>query len=230
MKKPALTALVAFFLQPYLFAQETADAFLQRVSEAYAKILDYQAEVVIAKGGRSERGTLKYKAPDSLRIDYSSPADQKLVVNSNMLELYIPRYRMIMQQRLRGGRSSEAAGAVLGAGGIGLKILRDNYSVSYVSGPSPMPLQSGSNEMVVKLNFKWRVNTEGFRTLEVAVNPQTLLIRQIVGSTSLFETVRFDFVNVRTNIGIPNSDFVLELENTSGVNTYSDFLFPIEEK
>lgn len=205
--------------------QETADAFLKRVSNNYAKIVDYRARIIMAKQGVVQTGTLYYVAPDRLKIEYTSPAKQILLITSDLLQLYLPQYEVIMEQKLT-TKDIEGMGGI--GVGRGLEIMQKNYSVSYVNSARPQPLSGGSSEMVVKLQLKWRVNNEGFRTLEMSIDPKTLLIRRVVGVTSMFETLQFDFLNIRLNSNIPKTLFVMELDDTSRVNRYPDFIYGTE--
>ncbi len=205
--------------------QETADAFLKRVSNNYAKIKDYRARIIMTKQGVTQVGTLYYVAPDRLKIEYTNPAKQILLITSDLLQLYLPQYEVIMEQKLT-TKDIEGMGGI--GVGRGLEIMQKNYSVSYLNNARPQPLSANSSEMVVKLQLKWRVNNEGFRTLEISVNPQTLLIRRVVGITSLFETLQFDFINIRLNSNIPKTLFTMELDDTSRVNRYPDFIYGTE--
>lgn len=205
--------------------QEAADAFLRRVSSQYANIKDYRARVVMTKQGVTQVGTLYYVTPDRLKIEYTNPPRQILLITADLLQLYLPQYEVIMEQRLTSKSTEGMAG--IGAG-RGLEILQKNYSVSYLNTSQPQPLVPGSEEMVIKLQFRWRVNNEGFRSLEVSVDPRRLLIRRVIGVTSLFETLQFDFTNIRLNSNIPKTIFVMELDDTSRVNRYPDFIYGTE--
>ncbi|NIZ19625.1 LolA family protein [Entomospira culicis] len=212
--------LLTLFLAGSLGAQESADAFFQRVSDRYAKIEDYDAAVRIQRGERIEFGRLRYKSPNLLRLDYTAPSGQILVVSENKVELYLPRSGVVMEQVLPAQSDAE----VMGLSGNGLRLLRENYFISFSNNGQPEPLESGSAERVVKLSLKWRVNAEGFRSLEISVNPETLLIRRITGITSLFENIRYDFTNITINRGMNSSIFVFTPEEGQSVVRYPNFL------
>jgi outer membrane lipoprotein-sorting protein len=223
-----ITVICLFIaIQGGLSAQETSDAFLQRVSERYAKIQDYQARIRIQRGDRVDSGRLVYKAPGLIRLDYDSPKGQVLIVNEDKVEFYLPAFQAIMEQRL--SRSAAQSMSAIGAGGgNGLKILRDNYSVSYLVGPAPVALGGGSNEMVIKLRFQWRSNAEGFRTLDLSINPNSLMIRRMEGVTGLFENVQFDYTDITLDRGVPTSVFVFVPEEGLQINKYPNFLGLVE--
>ncbi|NIZ46402.1 outer-membrane lipoprotein carrier protein LolA [Entomospira nematocerorum] len=221
-KKIIIFILVLCNIEGILGAQESADAFLQRVSDRYAKIEDYQSQIRIQRGEKGESGILKYKSPNLLRLDYTVPAKQVLVVSGNKVELFLPAYGIVMEQILPA--SDVETLTTIGLSGNGLKLFRENYFVSYTNDGKVEALESGSNERVIKLSLKWRVNAEGFRTLEIAVNPETLLIRRITGVTSLFENIRYDFMNVNLNKGINNNIFVYTPEEGQQTIRYPNFL------
>ena len=208
--------------------QEPADAFLKRVSESYAAIKDYRARIVMTKQGITQVGTLYYVTPDRLKIEYTNPARQVLLIAGNLLQLYLPQYEVVMEQRLgKGGKTVEEMGGI--GAGRGLEILQKNYSVSYINNGKTEPLVPGSAEMVIKLQFRWRVHSEGFRSLEIAINPNNLLIRRVTGITSLFESIQFNFTNIRLNSNIPQTIFTLEFSDDSRINRYPNFIYGTEE-
>jgi hypothetical protein len=79
-------------------------------------------------------GVLFYKKPNLLRINFTKPADQVLVVDGEKLVLYIPELRVIMEQRLK-KRSS--AGVASLASAQGLNLLKKRYSISYLTNRVP---------------------------------------------------------------------------------------------
>ena len=105
----------------------------------------------------------------------------------------------------------------------GLSLLRRNYTPSYVTGPEPVPLDSNSNERVVKLRLVRRSISEGFREIIVSVSPDTKLIRRLEGRTIADGTVQFDFNNVKINQGIPELRFIYD--SPPSANIYNNFLF-----
>jgi outer membrane lipoprotein-sorting protein len=105
----------------------------------------------------------------------------------------------------------------------GLALLRRNYVPSFVTGPDPVLLDADSQEMVVKLRLTRRSSSEGFREIILSVNNDSKLIRRMEGRTITEGQVRFDFSNVRTNIGIPEQRFIYD--SPASANMYNNFLF-----
>jgi outer membrane lipoprotein-sorting protein len=206
-----------------VFAQEiiTAERYLETVSDRYGGIRDYEAGVAIRSGNSEMFGNISYLSPVFLRIDFTRPADQVIVFNGDLLTVYLPEYRAVLNQNITQSRRP-AAGASM-ATAQGLVLLRRNYVPSFVTGPDPVPLDSSSPEQVVKLRLARRNISEGFRELILSINPATRLIRRIEGRTIAGGQVQFDFTNIRTNLGIPELRFIYD--SPASAYVYNNFLF-----
>jgi len=167
-------------------------------------------------------GTVSHLAPSFLRIDFSRPADQVIVFNGELLTIYLPEYRAVLNQTINQNRRNPAGGASL-ASAQGLTLLRRNYVPSFVTGPAPVPLDTNSKENVVKLRLTRRSVSEGFREIILSINPDTKLIRRIEGRTIADSEVRFDFFDIRINQGIPEIRFIYD--SPASANLYNNFLF-----
>ena len=228
VKKLYIFICLIIFPALFSFAQEqqrivTASEFLNFVSVQYGSIEDYEANVTITKGKEKMSGILYYKTPSLLRINFDTPKEQVLVVDKEKLVIYIPKYRVIMQQKLK-----KKGGSVSGAGMAsreGLKILKQNYTVAYLESPDFVPLDDGSEEMVKKLKFIWRTADEGFRQLVMSVG-QDNLIRRLLCVTADYTEMQFDFTDIKTNEGIPDTRF--EYDSPASANVFENFLFDAE--
>jgi len=225
-RKVLSTILFFFGINFLVFSQEivTADKYLERVSERYGNVRDYEAQVNIRSGSSEMIGNLSFLDPFFLRINFTKPAEQVLVFNGQLLTVYLPDLRAVLSQPVAQGRrtSSGAAGASM-ASAQGLQLLRRGYVPSFVSGPEPVSLDERDREAVVKLRLTRRLASEGYREIILSVNPETLLIRRIEGRTIADVLVRFDFLNVKTNVGIPELRF--EYDSPASANIYNNFLF-----
>ena len=215
----ALPVLLFGLIFP-VFSQEiiTADRYLESVSERYGGIRDYEAQAIIRSGTTDMTGNLSYLSPSFLRIDFTRPANQVLVFNGELLTVYLPDLRAVLNQAVTPTRYGASI-----ATAQGLRLLRQGYIPAFVTGPAPVPLEDRSQEMVVKLRLTRRLASEGFRELILSINPETLLIRRIEGTTLAGALVRFDFLNIRTNLGIPELRFVYD--SPASANMYNNFLF-----
>ena len=197
----------------------TATAFFDQVSDRYGGIEDYSAQITITSEESVSTGDLLYRKPNFIRIDFERPEDQILVSDGSRLQVYIPRYNVVLSQQLR-AHNDETLAAI--AGERGLALLRRNYSIAYLDSPGMVPLEDQSSEMVTKLLLNWRNTGEGYRQLTVSIG-EDMLIRRIIGVTMDYREVQFDFRNVEINPGIPASRF--EYRGPASANTFYDFLF-----
>jgi len=217
----ALPAALVLLAAWPLAAQEivTAERYLERVSEVYAGFRDYEASIAIRSGQAEMYGMVSHLEPDFLRLDFSTPAEQVIVFNGGTLTVYLPEYRAILTQDVTG---SGMRGASL-ATGTGLSLLRRNYGAAFITGPAPVPLDEGSREKVVMLRLTRRYGSEEFKEIILSVDPATLLIRRMEGTTAGGAAVRFDFSNVKTNQGMPEQRFLYD--SPASANVYHNFLF-----
>src|SRR5512137_678661 len=219
------TLLLLLLCARGLPAQEilTAESFFDEVSARYGKLQDYSARVTITKGQEVMKGKLSYKTPNMLRIDFTDPAEQVLVTDGEELTVYIPRYEVILLQKLK--RRSQAALASM-ASAQGLTLLKKSYAVAYLSGQDYVPLEEGSREMVKKLRLASRSTSEGFRQVVLAVG-RNGMIRRITGVTLNYEEFVMDLTDVVVNQNIPDTRF--NYDAPAYANVYQNFLFDAEE-
>ena len=225
VKRGLLALLFWGFAVFPVFSQEiiTADKYLELVSEHYGNIRDYEAQVVIRSGSTDMIGNLSFLNPFFLRIDFTKPSEQVLVFNGEILTIYIPDLRAVLNQSVTPARrSSTPAGGASLASAQGLQLLRRGYVPSFVSGPEPVPLDERGRDLAVKLRLTRRLSSEGFREIILSIDPATRLIRRIEGRTIADALVRFDFNNIRTNLGIPEQRFVYD--SPASANIYNNFL------
>jgi outer membrane lipoprotein-sorting protein len=215
---------ILIFSFSFLNSQEiiTAGRYLEMVSETYGAIRDYEANIVIRSGGNDMAGSLSHLAPSFLRIDFTRPTGQVIVFNGQLLTIYLPEYRAVLNQSVSQTRRPGVTGPSF-ASAQGLTLLRRNYVPSFVTGPNPEPLDSNSPERVVRLRLTRSSVSEGFREIILSVDPDTKLIRRIEGRTIADGEVRFDFTNVKVNLGIPEQRFIYD--SPASANMYNNFLF-----
>jgi outer membrane lipoprotein-sorting protein len=225
MKKLYTIGCVLFFVLNFnAFGQEiiTAERYLETVSERYGQMRDYEAHIVIRSGNSEMIGNVSHLAPSFLRIDFTRPAEQVILFNGETLTVYLPEFRAILSQTVHQSRRSAASGASM-ASAQGLILLRRGYVPSFVTGPAPVPLDANSRERVVKLRLTRRSAAEGFREIILSIDAETRLIRRMEGRTIADSEIRFDFTNIRSNLGIPEQRFVYD--SPPSASLYNNFLF-----
>ena len=216
-----------FFLMIFGFAflsgQEivTAQGYLEMVSNNYAGIRDYEANIVLRSGNTDMIGTVSHLSPSYMRMDFTRPANQVFVFDGQVLTMYLPEFSAILRQSINSTRGVGGAGL---ASSQGLSLLRNNYVPSFLNSPNPEPLDNNNpSVLVMKLRLIRRFTSEGFREIILSIEPQTRLIRRIEGRTIADGEVRFDFTNIRVNVGIPEARFIYDAP--ASANVYNNFLF-----
>ncbi len=210
-----------------LSAQETAKRYFESVSERYAEITDYTANLTITRRDSSGGDTVQiaavmFKTPNLLRLDFEEPAEMVMVVGPDLLQVWVNEHKVTFSQALRRDVQEEVPNLNTPQG---LALMSRYYTVAYVDSPDPVPLDAGSSEMVVRLKLDWKSNNEGYRQLLLALDNDKL-IRRIIGITTNNQTVVFDFTDMELNTGIPDARF--DYESPPEGNTIENFLFDPE--
>ncbi|MBN1522944.1 MAG: outer membrane lipoprotein carrier protein LolA [Spirochaetales bacterium] len=218
-----ITIMCCMFLPIILFAQEgmqNAQDIFNRVSDKYAKITDLQCNIRISKGDTVQAGRLFYTNKNYMKIEFSSPSGQIILIDREKLQIYLPSHRTILEQKFRDSKES-----LLTSGGLAL--FDSNYHIGFaVAGLTP--LQSGSSEQVYKLRLEPNTSvTEGYKEIILSINPSTELIRRIEAITLKNEKITIDYDGITLNVGIPYTRFQMDPPNLT--NVYPDFLSGSEE-
>ena len=204
----------------------TATVYFDTVSENYAAVEDYQADIEIRREDTEMKGVLFYKSPDMIRINFSEPEDQVLALDGELLSVYIPKLQVIMEQKVEKDGSAVGSGASI-ASREGLKLLKQNYSIAYLKSPEPVNLDEDDNESekVVKLKLIWRSTDESFRQIDLSIG-ENGLIRRMIGYDEEYNEMQFDFMNIIVNQNIPDARF--KFDGPASANVYENFLFEPE--
>jgi outer membrane lipoprotein-sorting protein len=204
----------------------TAYAYFDQISENYAAVEDYQADIEIDRESLDMKGILFYKTPDKIRINFSEPEEQVLALDGEILSVYIPKYRVIMEQKIE--KDNQISGGASIASKEGLKLLKRNYSIAYLQSPEPINLDEDNpdSEKVVKLKLIWKSTDESFRQIDLSIGDNGL-IRRMIGYDEEYNEIRFDFRNIIVNQNIPDARF--KFDGPASANVYDNFLFDPEE-
>lgn len=215
-KKIAFFVLTFAFFICAAFSQGivTANEYFAQVSEKYGTIKDYESSANIIIGKREMRGRITYLSPNMMRIDFSEPASQAIVFDGKKLVVYLPENAMLLTQ----DANSESL-----ATSEGLSLMRRYYSVSYETSQTPVPLEEGSDEEVVRLMLWRRTTSEAFRYIRLSINPNTKMIRRLEAVTPANVAYVFDFLSYEINQGLTEQRFKYDIP--SAANTYDNFMF-----
>jgi len=202
----------------------SAEKFLDAVSKQFGAITDMEADISFTQGSSSAwRGTLSYRTPLYLRIDFTNPKGQYIAIDAEQLVIYVPSLNVVMVQALK-RRSSGQLSEMVTAKGLGM--LSRNFSVAWATGPDPVPLDDGSPEMVYKLKLTPRVASTGFRSMVLSVT-RDRVFRRLEGVRADGERQPFDYLRVTLNQNLPDQRF--RIDTPPDANIIPDFLFDPEE-
>ena len=223
-KRACAVSLILLLAAFGAFSQEvvTAEAYFSAVAETYAEVDDYEAAFQFRHDDQVSSGSISYKHPNKLRLDFDEPEGQVLVSDGELLTVYYPSLDVIFEQEL--SDRGTGGGADL-ASREGLRALRQNYAIAYLVGPDPVPLEEDDDEPVTKLKLTSNNPSEGFRQLELSISASNLL-RRITGLTLNLQERVFDFTDIRINQAIPDARF--DYESPPDANVFTDFLFGAE--
>ncbi len=199
----------------------SAEKFFANLSASFGKVKDYEAGLTITQGKSVSRGKLSYKSPLYLFIRFDDPANQVICFDGEKLTVYLPAEQVVLQQRYKKKTPSQIEGL---ATSQGLGLLQRNYSIAYLSGPAPVPLEEGSREMVVKLKLVARGSTS---YSQMIISVKDSLVRRVEGTQTSGDKVVMDFANIRTNQGVPDSRFAYDAPPYA--NVIQDWLFDPEQ-
>jgi outer membrane lipoprotein-sorting protein len=222
----SIIAIVLVFAAGAAASQEilSAEKFLDAVSKQFGAITDMEADIGFTTGGNGAwRGTLSYRTPLFLRIDFSNPKGQFIAIDAEQLVIYVPSLNVVMVQSLK-RRSSGQLAEMITAKGLGM--ISRNFSVAWATGPDPVPLDEGSPEMVYKLKLTPRVASTGFRSMTLSVT-RDRVFRRLEGVRADGERQALDYLSVRINQNLPDQRF--RIDTPPDANIIPDFLFDPEE-
>ena len=228
LKRKAVLLTAALVLSPLTALAQagagvTADAFFGTISDAYGKVHDYEATLTITRGKDTQVGTISYKSPVFMNVKFDQPKDEVINFNGEDLIIYDPADAVVLKQTFKKKSPAQLEGLV-SAQGLGL--WQRNYTISYLAGPSPVALEDGSHEQVVKLKLQSKGGTL-YSQMIVSVSRDQLLVRRVEGTMGNGDKVIMDFTNVRTNQGLPDSRF--DYKEPPNVYMQPDWLFDPEE-
>jgi outer membrane lipoprotein-sorting protein len=222
MKRLYFISIALFVLAYPGRAQEivTAERFFDTISAQYGRVEDYQAKIVISQSNTTMEGTIFYKKPNLMRINFTTPRDQVIVMDGEVFAVYVPQQSVILTQKLKKHSSGSLATM---ASQQGLNLFKKGYSIAYLVGPEAVPLDEKNPEKVKKLKLEWRSTDEGFREIEMSIG-ENGLIRRLVGVTANFETFTYDLTDLKINQNIPEARFKYDFPPSA--YQINNFLFP----
>lgn len=213
MKTLIRLIIVFFFIlffssaNAYKFDFTTVGDVVDEVKKNFGSLDSYQAqfEIVSTKLGKKslQSGTVKYKNPGKLLVEYQNPYGQKIVSNGKSMWVYIPSMNVVAEQDL-----VSDSGLFSSASKSGLERLFSKYHYRFASKDQPEKTEDGRKEYTLVLKQKERKS--GFRTIKLWVSENYFILRAR-GETSAGKNVEISFSKIQTNIDLPSGIFKFEM-------------------
>ncbi len=200
-------------------AQEirTASSLFDQISQNYETIQDYSALITLEGDGGTQRGELFFLQPEYLRIKFSQPKDQEIVSDGEVFSVYIPQSNVILQQEYTNTNQ------VTGLGNPeGLRLMKERYSIAYLSGAELQPLSDSSDILVHALRLTWKNKTDGFRQIILYVS-EDLLIRKIEATSANYKELILTFESITVNSNLTEPFF--QFDSPGSASIFENFLF-----
>lgn len=200
-------------------AQEirTASNLFDQISLRYQEIRDYVADIRLQSEAGVQEGRLSFLQPEYLRIVFSQPANQEIVSDGAIFSVYIPKSNVVLQQEYNNKNQ------IIGLGNYeGLRLIKDRYSIAYLSGAELQSLDETSNILVYALRLTWKSRTDGFRRINLYVT-EDFLIRKIEATSANYKELILMFNDITVNNNLTEAFFQFELPGSASV--VENFLF-----
>ncbi len=222
-----IISLVNFFSYSS-FAQELVSAkeLLQSMSANFKKnVSDYQASIKWIQGDTTQSGTLKFKNPQKMRIDFTD--GQIICSDGYELWIFIANQNLLLKQELQVKEKKtgddgklKIVDTPLMTNFVGLDRLISEYAVEYTGTKKAETYKDGK----IVYNFKlarWKTPRSGISVINLTVQEDGF-IRKVEAFTTTFRKIVMEFDDIKANVGFNN--LIFTYENPGLVNTINNFM------
>ena len=193
----------------------------QKMSEMFESIQDYTADFEWINGDVQYSGIIKYKKPDRILLNFEEPQEQKIVSNGQMLYIYIPYLKVVVQQILTEDTESEI---LMTGTETGLSKLFDEYSFSFYDSSSPQPF---GKTRAYHLRLAQKTPKVGFKKMDIWVAQNGLLLQSNGKSPNGVE-VSLVFSNIELNTELP--DYIFEFDVPADAQIIRNIIVPFSSE
>ena len=187
------------------------------MTEMFNSIEDYTAEFNWLNGDVHYLGTIKYKKPDKILLEFDEPEEQKIVSNGKVLYIYIPYLKVVAQQSLSEATESSILST---ASESGLSKLFDEYSFSFYDTSS---LQSFGGTSAYHLKLNQKRPKVGFKQMDFWVSEKGLIL-QSNGISQNEVRVSLTFSDIQLNVELP--DYIFDFEVPADAQIIRNIIVP----
>ncbi len=229
--KNSILMIVLVFQTIFVFGQEPlvgAKDLLTNISNNYSsKVKDFSASFKWIQDDKIQTGTVLFKNPQKMRMDFSDPKGQVIVTNGYEFWVYLENMNLVLQQDLMAkekkteddGKVSVVESPIL-INPVGFDKFIKEYAIEYHENKSLTDYTDGTKVYQFKL-IKWRSSQNGFNVVYLTVQPDGLT-RKVEGITAAYKKVVLEFDNYAINQGI--SELKFEFDKPTHANTVNNFI------
>jgi len=215
-----------------MFSQDelvSAKDLLQKLSILFkTNVKDFEADVKWIQDKDTQKGTLFFKNPQKLRINFTDPSKQVICSNGYMLWVYIDYLNLILKQEILSkdktksddGKTQTVINPIL-INPVGYDRFLTDYAIEYNEIKTQVDYKDGSKVYQFKL-FRWRSSKSGFNSILLTVSANDGLVRRVEGVTTAYRRVVLEIDNIKLNKNI--GDLVFNYEPPAHANTVDNFI------
>ena len=234
--------LVFFFSINVIYTQEdllSAKTLLERLSESFkANVRDLKTEIKLTQGNSISTGTLYFKNPQKIRIDFTDPSNQVICSNGYELWVYIPYLNIVLHQDIlerermktdeeektdsnnEENKEPEIFTNPILLNPVGLDKFLTEYSIEYHETKEKINYKDNSKIYQLKL-IRWRSTKHGFNVIYLLIQ-ENGIIRQVRGVTASYKQIVLELDKIELNTNI--SDLKFNYEPPAHTSTVDDFI------
>ena len=211
----------------------SAKELLQKISDNFkANIKDYKAEIKWIQKENIQLGTISFKNPQKMRIDFIEPKGQVICTNGYELWLYIEYLNLVLHENLlekekiknEEGLTETIINPVL-IDVVGLDKFLSDYSIEYHETKERIYYKDKKQVYQLKL-IRWRSSKNGFNIIYLTVQ-ENGLIRKVEGITAAYRHIILEIDNYEVNNNI--SDLIFNYKPPPHSSTVENFITTQEE-
>jgi chaperone LolA len=191
------------------------DTLVERIQASYdrtaALTADFTQVATLTSIDRQQTsaGRLFVEKPYFIRWEYTQPETQTIFYDGNLLRIYTPKRRQVLQSPV--DEKSRGDVALLFLAGVGK--LRDAFTIT------PLATTATHHQ---QLRLVPRSRQAGFTELHITVNPQSYLIEKLVIYDTIGNTTDIRLHALQTHAGLPPQTFELVLPPDTEILTPKD--------
>jgi outer membrane lipoprotein carrier protein len=191
------------------------EAVIERIQASYDRTAAFTADFVqVATLTSIDRqqtssGRLSIEKPHYIRWEYVQPEAQTILYDGNLLQIYTPKRRQVLQSPIDEQNRGDVA--LLFLAGVGK--LRDAFVITPLDATATPPLQ---------LRLLPRSRQAAFTELQITINPTSYFIEQLKIYDTIGNMTDISLKTMVTHAALPPRTFELDLPPDTEILTPKD--------